>query len=95
MRDELPHGEAAGRAADDTRLRIFFVLAIFAMAFATLAVEAWRAALFSDAGGVGLSTPVDPEARSDMVDRQGRLLAADLTHYGLYLDPREVWAARP
>jgi cell division protein FtsI (penicillin-binding protein 3) len=83
--------KAAGRAADDTRLRIFFVLAIFAMAFVTLGVEAGRAALFSDAGGVGLSEPVDPEARSDLVDREGRLLAADLIHYGVYLDPRQVW----
>lgn len=85
--------KAAGRAADDTRIRIFFVLAIFAMAFATLAVEASRAALFSKAGGVGLSDPVPAEARADIVDRQGRLLAADLTHYGLYLDPREIWDA--
>jgi cell division protein FtsI (penicillin-binding protein 3) len=25
------------------------------------------------------------------VDRHGSLLAVDLTHYGLYLDPREIW----
>jgi cell division protein FtsI (penicillin-binding protein 3) len=25
------------------------------------------------------------------VDRNGRLLAADLLHYGLYIDPREIW----
>ena len=83
--------KAAGRAADDTRMRIFFVLAIFAMAFATLAFEATRAALFSDARGVGLADPTPAEARADLVDRYGRLLAADLVHYGLYLDPREVW----
>jgi cell division protein FtsI (penicillin-binding protein 3) len=85
--------KAAGRAADDTRLRIFFVLAIFALAFATLAVEAARSALFSKVGGVGLSTPVPAEARADILDRDGRLLALDLTHYGLYLDPREIWDA--
>lgn len=83
--------KAAGHATDDTRIRIFVVLALFAMAFATLGVEAGRAALFSGAGGVGLSEPVPPEARADLTDRQGRLLATDLTHYGLYLDPREVW----
>jgi len=85
--------KAAGRATDDTRIRIFFVLAIFAMAFATLGVEAVRAALFSDARGVGLSDPVPAQARADLVDRHGRLLAADLIHYGVYLDPREVWDA--
>ena len=30
-------------------------------------------------------------ARGDLVDRDGRLLAVDLTHYALYVDPREVW----
>lgn len=83
--------KAAGKATDDTRIRIFFVLVIFSLAFATLAFEAGRAALFSKAGGVGLGEPVPAEARADLVDRQGRLLAADLTHYGLYLDPREIW----
>jgi cell division protein FtsI (penicillin-binding protein 3) len=83
--------KAEGRAADDTRLRIFFVLAIFALAFITLCLEAGRAALFSKAGGSGLSAPVAAEARTDLLDRQGRLLALDLAHFGLYLDPREVW----
>jgi cell division protein FtsI (penicillin-binding protein 3) len=83
--------KAEGRVADDTRLRIFFVLAIFALAFSTLAFEATRAALFSKAGGSGLSAPVPAEARADVLDRDGRLLALDLTHFGLYLDPREVW----
>ncbi len=83
--------KAAGHATDDTRIRIFVVLVLFAMAFATLGVEAGRAALFSGAGGVGLGEPVAAEARADLTDRQGRLLAADLTHYGLYLDPREIW----
>ena len=83
--------KAAGHATDDTRIRIFVVLALFSMAFATLGVEAGRAALFSGADGVGLSEPVPAEARADLTDRQGRLLATDLTHYGLYLDPREVW----
>ncbi len=41
--------KAEGRADDDTRLRIFFVLSVFALAFLTLAVGATRAALFSEA----------------------------------------------
>ena len=81
---------ASGKAEDDTRLRIFVVLALFAVGFVVLAIGATRAALFSDAAATGL---VDPSARSraDIVDRNGQLLAADLLHYGLYLDPREIW----
>lgn len=82
---------ASGRAVDDTRLRIFFVLAIFALAFALLGVRATRAALFSheSVGAHGAAAPFS--ARADLVDRNGRILALDLAHYGLYLDPREVW----
>ena len=85
--------KAAGKAEDDTRIRIFFVLALFATAFSVLAVGATRAALFSDAGrGNGYVGPVGA-ARADLVDRNGAMLAADLLHYGLYVDPREIWDA--
>lgn len=82
---------AADRPEDDTRIRIFFVLAIFAFSFTILGFGAARSALFSDAGRVaGLSGPL-AGARADLVDRNGQLLALDLTHYGVYLDPSEVW----
>ncbi|WP_411286315.1 peptidoglycan D,D-transpeptidase FtsI family protein [Phenylobacterium sp.] len=82
---------ASGRAEDDTRLRIFFVLALFATSFVTLAVGATRAALFSGLGHVdGITAPMGA-ARADLVDRHGQMLAADLLHYGLYVDPREIW----
>ena len=49
---------ASGKAEDDTRLRIFFVLALFSLFFVTLAVGATRAALFSDAArNVGIAAP--------------------------------------
>ena len=38
---------ASGKAEDDTRLRIFFVMALFAAAFATLGLVATKTALFS------------------------------------------------
>ena len=81
---------ASGKAEDDTRLRIFFVLALFALGFVTLAIGATRAALFSDARSGGPAAALGA-SRADLVDRNGMLLAADLLHYGLYIDPREIW----
>jgi cell division protein FtsI (penicillin-binding protein 3) len=83
--------KTSGRAVDDTRLRIFFVLAIFALAFVTLGLRATRAALFAPIEAAGREAAPLAGARADLVDRDGRLLAVDLTHYGLYLDPREIW----
>ncbi|OHB31806.1 MAG: penicillin-binding protein [Phenylobacterium sp. RIFCSPHIGHO2_01_FULL_69_31] len=81
---------ASGKAEDDTRLRIFFVLALFTLGFITLAIGATRAALFSDVRSGG-SLAALGASRADLVDRNGMLLAADLLHYGLYIDPREIW----
>ncbi len=83
--------KASGRAVDDTRLRIFFVLSIFSLAFVTLGLRATRAALFVPEEEVGHIAPPLAGARADLTDRNGNLLAVDLTHYGLYLDPREIW----
>ena len=82
---------AAAKPEDDTRIRIFFIMAIFGLCFIGLAVGAGNSALFSDAGrGNGYMASTEG-ARGDLVDRDGRLLAVDLTHYALYVDPREVW----
>ncbi len=82
---------ASGRVVDDNRLRIFFVLTIFSLAFALLGVRAVRASLFAHVGGVSHEAGAMAGSRADLVDRDGRVLALDLTHYGLYLDPREIW----
>ncbi|MDB5475454.1 MAG: penicillin-binding protein 2 [Phenylobacterium sp.] len=82
---------ASGRAEDDTRIRIFVVLAFFSLGFIALGVGATRAALFSDAGKGDVSAAAVGAARADLVDRNGQLLAVDLLHYGLYVDPREIW----
>jgi len=81
---------AEDRAEDDTRLRIFFVLALFSTAFLALAVGAAHSALFSDRDRAGADGAA-PGARAELVDRNGLLLAADLPHFGLYYDPRENW----
>ena len=82
---------AADRPVDDTRLRIFLVLSLFALAFVFMGVDAARKALGPHPGAGEFAAPAPAAARADLVDRDGRLLAVDLGHFGLYLDPREVW----
>jgi cell division protein FtsI (penicillin-binding protein 3) len=82
---------ASGKAEDDTRIRIFFVLVLFALGFMVLEVGATRSALFSEAGKGEGPQAAGGTARADLVDRNGQLLAVDLLHYGLYIDPREIW----
>ena len=82
---------AAAKPEDDTRIRIFFVMAFFGLCFLVLGVGATIAALITDPGrGAGYLASTEG-ARGDLVDRDGRLLAVDLTHYALYVDPKEVW----
>ena len=83
--------KAEGRAVDDTRIRICVVLTIFAVAFVVLCVEAGKSALFSKAGTGAATAAAPAEARADIVDREGRLLALNLAHFGVYLDTREIW----
>ena len=77
--------KAEGRAEEDTRVRIFFVLAAFGVAFLILAFGAARAALFSGNGPAAMG-PVAAAERADLVDRNGLLITANLTHYKLYID---------
>lgn len=77
--------------AEDAKLRIFFVTAIFAAAFITLGVGATRAALFSGLGGDNAPLALPMGARADLVDRNGQLLAVDLPYYAMFVDRREIW----
>jgi len=87
----IERARASGKAEDDTRLRIFFVMALFAAAFVTLGLVATKAALFSGLNAGGRGAGLAPEARADLVDRNGQILAVDLVRYGMYINPREVY----
>ena len=93
LEDAFRRAKAADQNDDAvrTRMRIFILLAVFVTGFALLAFGATHCAVFSNAGkGNGYLTPLGV-ARADLTDRDGRLLAVDLTHYGVYVDPREIW----
>ncbi len=81
---------AAGVGEDDARLRIFFVMALFCAGFLTLGLFAARASLFSGLDREGRADGLPANARADLVDRNGEVLAMDLVHYGLYVTPRDV-----
>jgi cell division protein FtsI (penicillin-binding protein 3) len=82
---------AEGRA-EDAKLRIFFVTVTFAAAFLTLGAAATRTALFSEAAqNAGQTVAMVQNARADLVDRNGSLLAVDLPYYALFVDSREIW----
>lgn len=82
---------ADDRAENDTRVRIFMVTVGFALLFAVLAAGATRAALFSGHAAPGVARAAPALLRADVTDRDGRLLATNLTHYRLFIDPAEVW----
>jgi cell division protein FtsI (penicillin-binding protein 3) len=89
MEHAFERARASEKAVDDTRLRIFFVLALFGFGFLTLGLGATRAALFPRLHGGELAQPV-PNARAEITDRNGAVLALDIPRYGLYVDPHEM-----
>ena len=82
---------ADARPEEDTRVRIFVILSLFSVVFCCLALGAAHAALMTDKGGVGSTIHPNAVVRADLIDRNGTLLATNITHYGLYIDPAEVW----
>jgi cell division protein FtsI (penicillin-binding protein 3) len=82
---------ADARPEEDTRVRIFLIQLLFAGVFVFLALGAAHAALLTPKGGAGSGTVAGALRRADLTDRNGQLLATNIIHYGLYIDPTEVW----
>lgn len=82
---------ANARPDEDTRVRIFLILSVFSAIFCALALGAANAALLKPKGATGLSSNPNAVSRGDIVDRNGALLATNITHYGLYVNPNEIW----
>ncbi|MFJ6024825.1 peptidoglycan D,D-transpeptidase FtsI family protein [Brevundimonas sp. NPDC092305] len=82
---------ADARPEEDTRVRIFLILSMFSVVFVCLALGAANAALLKPKAAGGALAHPDAVVRADIVDRNGALLATDITHYGLYIDPAQVW----
>jgi cell division protein FtsI (penicillin-binding protein 3) len=89
MEHAFERARASEKAVDDTRLRIFFVLALFGFGFLALTLGAGRAALFPRFH-IGELAPPPADARAEIVDRNGEVLALDVPRYGLYVDPHEM-----
>jgi cell division protein FtsI (penicillin-binding protein 3) len=85
---------ADARPEEDTRVRIFVILSAFSAVFVCLAAGAVHAALLTAAGGAGTASHPNAVVRADLVDRNGALLATNIVHYGLYIDPTQVWDRR-
>lgn len=82
---------ADAKPEEDTRVRIVVIQAVFIAVFVLLAAGATRAALLVPAGATGVHAAAGALQRADLTDRNGALLATNITHYGLYIDPSEVW----
>ncbi|MEI6281483.1 MAG: penicillin-binding protein 2 [Alphaproteobacteria bacterium] len=90
----LEHAFERARAAaspHDSRRRIALVMIAFGLAFFVMGIGATHQALFSGNSAEFSGASASPYARAALTDRNGALLAVDLPHYQLYVDPREVW----
>lgn len=89
----LEQAKAKDETGVGTRGRILAVMLVVSVVFIVLSAGAVKAALFTPDARAGALANLPAGARADLVDRNGELLAANLLHFGMFIDPREVWDA--
>ncbi|BCW88741.1 putative peptidoglycan D,D-transpeptidase FtsI [Alphaproteobacteria bacterium SO-S41] len=91
---EDPRARRLRERADPARGRVAFCAAVFVGVFSLIGARMVQIALFNDGGekGSALAT-VGPIGRPDILDRNGVILATDLSVASVYADPRSVWDA--
>ncbi|MBW8880989.1 MAG: penicillin-binding protein 2, partial [Asticcacaulis sp.] len=82
---------AANQKVASTRMRIFAILVGLSFAYVILMVFAGRASLSGSPGQIAALTG-EPNARAQLVDRNGQLLATDVNDYSLFVDPSDMTA---
>jgi cell division protein FtsI (penicillin-binding protein 3) len=78
------------RVENDTRFRMTIVAGAFTLLFAVLMIGAAKAALFSGQVHENSGPAVLTLQRGDLTDRNGLLLATNLPHYRLVIEPNET-----
>ena len=91
---EDPRARRLRERADPARGRVAFCAAVFVGVFSLIGARMVQIALFDGGGekGSALAT-VGPIGRPDILDRNGVILATDLSVASVYADPRSVWDA--
>jgi len=79
---------ASGVKASSARMRIFGILVGLTVAYVCLAGFAARGSL-QGRGQIAALTG-EPNARAQLVDRNGQLLAVDVNDYSLFVDPNDM-----
>ena len=82
---------ASGVKASSTRMRLFAVLVGLSFAYVILAIFAARASLSGAPDQIAALTG-EPNARAQIVDRNGQLLATDVNDYNVFVDPSDMIA---
>ncbi len=80
---------ATGVKARSARMRIFAILVGLGMAYACLMIAAASASLLNSPGQIAALTG-QANARAQIVDRNGQLLATDVNDYDLFVDPTDM-----
>jgi cell division protein FtsI (penicillin-binding protein 3) len=80
---------AAGAKARSARMRIFAILVGLSMAYVCLMIAAASASLLNSPGQIAALTG-QANARAQIVDRNGQLLATDVNDYDLFIDPTDM-----